>query len=218
MLQSEESRPALFYSWGGGVMEAQAKAGFLRDIKARGRRHRQDAVADRGRRLHRRRQGLRLAVRHRRGADLLQQGAVRQGRRQPRRHAELGRLPRRRQEAEGRRHHADRRRRRREMADALLVLLSRHADRRLACARRRQGRQGRRLQERRPSSKPASGCRSWRRWSRSSRATPPPRIAQSAARLRRRQGGDGPDGQLAARHAGANSPRTARAWRRPTSA
>ncbi len=34
MLQSDESRPALFYSWGGGVLDAQAKAGFLKDIKA----------------------------------------------------------------------------------------------------------------------------------------------------------------------------------------
>ena len=34
MLQSDDSRPALFYSWGGGVMDAQAKAGFLKDIKA----------------------------------------------------------------------------------------------------------------------------------------------------------------------------------------
>jgi raffinose/stachyose/melibiose transport system substrate-binding protein len=34
MLQSEDSRPALFYSWGGGVMDAQVKAGFLKDIKA----------------------------------------------------------------------------------------------------------------------------------------------------------------------------------------
>jgi raffinose/stachyose/melibiose transport system substrate-binding protein len=33
MLQSEESRPAAFYSWGGGVMDAQAKGGFLKDIK-----------------------------------------------------------------------------------------------------------------------------------------------------------------------------------------
>jgi raffinose/stachyose/melibiose transport system substrate-binding protein len=33
MLQSPDSRPALFYSWGGGVMDAQAKAGFLKDIK-----------------------------------------------------------------------------------------------------------------------------------------------------------------------------------------
>ncbi len=34
MLQSDESRPSLFYSWGGGVMNAQAKAGFLKDITA----------------------------------------------------------------------------------------------------------------------------------------------------------------------------------------
>jgi raffinose/stachyose/melibiose transport system substrate-binding protein len=30
MLQADESRPSLFYSWGGGVMDAQAKAGFLK--------------------------------------------------------------------------------------------------------------------------------------------------------------------------------------------
>src|SRR5271166_7050961 len=29
MLQSEDSRPEIFYSWGGGVMQAQDKAGFL---------------------------------------------------------------------------------------------------------------------------------------------------------------------------------------------
>jgi len=34
MLQADESRPSLFYSWGGGVMEAQAKAGFLKDVSA----------------------------------------------------------------------------------------------------------------------------------------------------------------------------------------
>jgi raffinose/stachyose/melibiose transport system substrate-binding protein len=32
MLQSDDSRPSAFYSWGGGVMQAQDKAGFLRDI------------------------------------------------------------------------------------------------------------------------------------------------------------------------------------------
>jgi raffinose/stachyose/melibiose transport system substrate-binding protein len=32
MLQADESRPELFYSWGGGVMQAQEKAGFLKDI------------------------------------------------------------------------------------------------------------------------------------------------------------------------------------------
>src|SRR5271170_8032227 len=34
MLQSDDSRPSLFYSWGGGVMQAQAKAGFLKDVTA----------------------------------------------------------------------------------------------------------------------------------------------------------------------------------------
>src|SRR5271156_624393 len=34
MLQSDDSRPNLIYSWGGGVMEAQAKAGFLKDVSA----------------------------------------------------------------------------------------------------------------------------------------------------------------------------------------
>ena len=32
MLQSDDSRPDLFYSWAGGVMQAQDKAGFLADI------------------------------------------------------------------------------------------------------------------------------------------------------------------------------------------
>jgi raffinose/stachyose/melibiose transport system substrate-binding protein len=32
MLQAGESRPDLFYSWGGGVMQAQDKAGFLKDV------------------------------------------------------------------------------------------------------------------------------------------------------------------------------------------
>ena len=34
MLQADNSRPSLFYSWGGGVMDAQDKAGFLKDITA----------------------------------------------------------------------------------------------------------------------------------------------------------------------------------------
>ena len=32
MLQSDDSRPSIIYSWGGGVMDAQAKAGFLKDL------------------------------------------------------------------------------------------------------------------------------------------------------------------------------------------
>jgi raffinose/stachyose/melibiose transport system substrate-binding protein len=34
MLQADDSRPSLFYTWGGGVMDAQAKAGFLKDVSA----------------------------------------------------------------------------------------------------------------------------------------------------------------------------------------
>ena len=34
MLQSSDSRPELFYSWAGGVMQAQNKAGFLKDLSA----------------------------------------------------------------------------------------------------------------------------------------------------------------------------------------
>jgi raffinose/stachyose/melibiose transport system substrate-binding protein len=34
MLQSDDSRPSMFYSWGGGVFEAQVKAGFLKDVTA----------------------------------------------------------------------------------------------------------------------------------------------------------------------------------------
>jgi raffinose/stachyose/melibiose transport system substrate-binding protein len=34
MLQSNDSRPELFYSWGGGVMQAQDRAGFLKDVTA----------------------------------------------------------------------------------------------------------------------------------------------------------------------------------------
>jgi raffinose/stachyose/melibiose transport system substrate-binding protein len=34
MLQSDDSRPSLFYSWGGGVMDAQYQAGFLKNITA----------------------------------------------------------------------------------------------------------------------------------------------------------------------------------------
>ena len=34
LLQSDEGRPSIFYSWGGGVLRAQVKAGFLQDITA----------------------------------------------------------------------------------------------------------------------------------------------------------------------------------------
>ncbi len=68
--------------------------------------------------------------------------------REGRGHQDLGRFPRRGEEAQGGRHHPDRRRRGREVADALLLFLPRHAHRRRARAGRREGRKGRRLQER----------------------------------------------------------------------
>ncbi len=147
MLQSDD-RPDLFYSWAGGVMQAQDKAGLPQGHHRRRGLRRVDDVSHRGRRLQGRRQGRRRAVRSGRGRLLLQQEAVREGRREGRGHQELGRFPRRGEEAQGGRHHPDRRRRRREVADALLLLLSRHAHRRRPRARRREGRKGRRLQER----------------------------------------------------------------------
>ncbi len=72
MLQSNDSRPDLFYSWSGGVMQAQDKAGFLKDITADVGVRRIHDVPYRGRRLQGRRQSRRGAVRGGRGRLLLQ--------------------------------------------------------------------------------------------------------------------------------------------------
>ena len=201
MLQADESRPDLFYSWGGGVMQAQDKAGFLKDVtkdvSAVGLR----PLPDRGRRVQGRRQGRRRAVRGGRGRLLLQQEAVREGGREGRGHQVLGRFSRRGEEAQSRRDHAARRRRRRKMADALLLFLSRDAHRRRARARRRQGGQGWRVQERDLRRSRQAAART-----RGARALPA-RISVDVAYailrdFRRRQGGDGPYGTMAPRHAG----------------
>ena len=161
-----------------------------------------DALHDRERRLQGRRQGRRRAVRSGRGRLLLQQEAVREGRGQGRGYQDLGRFSRRGEEAQGRRHHADRRRRGREVADALLLFLSRHAHRRRARAGRREGGQGRRLQER-------DFRRGWQAPARARGARAvPARLSLDVARpvgrhFRRRQGRDGSHGPVAARHAGA---------------
>ena len=45
MLQSDDSRPSAFYSWGGGVMQAQDKAGFLRGHIRGSRRQRENLAS-----------------------------------------------------------------------------------------------------------------------------------------------------------------------------
>ena len=181
MLQSEDSRPALFYSWGGGVMQAQVKAGFLKDITADVARRRAEPVADRGRGLQGRRQGLRRAVRHRRGAFFYNKKLF----------AKAG------VKAEDIKTWDDFLGAVKKLKAAGITPIVVGAGEKWpmhfyysylvmriggdARAGRREGRQGRRLQERRPSSRPASACRNWPRSSRSSPAISPPRISNRLA-------------------------------------
>ena len=90
MLQADESRPSLFYSWGGGVMEAQAKAGFLKDVSADVAGVEANMAPTAVDCDQSRRQGGRRAVRSGRRLLLLQQEAVREGGREGRGHQELG--------------------------------------------------------------------------------------------------------------------------------
>ena len=94
MLQSDDSRPSLFYSWGGGVMDAQAKAGYLKDITADVASVEANLSPTAVERLQGRRQGRRRALGYGRSRLLLQQEAVREGRGEGRGHQDLGRLPR----------------------------------------------------------------------------------------------------------------------------
>ena len=181
MLQSGDSAPTCSTAGRGGVMQAQDKAGFLKDITADVAAVEADDVADRGRRLQGRRQGRRRAVRDGRGRLLLQQEAVREGRREGRRHQDLGRFSRRGEEAQGGRHHADRRRRGREVADALLLFLSRRCGS-AANTRSPTPRPARTAASRtRPSSRRASACASSARSSRSSPAISRPRTRSRPA-------------------------------------
>ena len=95
-----------------------------------------------------RRQEVRRPVRPRHGRLLVQQGALRQGRH--RRAADhLGRVPRRRPEAQGRRHHPDRARREGQVAGPLLLGVP-------GAAHRRPGRAGSRPARTARSTRPAS--------------------------------------------------------------
>ena len=103
------------------------------------------------------------------------------------------------------------------MADALLLFLPRDAHRRRACARRRQGGQGWRVQER-------DLRRSWQAVARARRpGALPAGLSRDKAcgigrHVRRRQGGDGSHGPMAARHAGAEFDQRQGSWPRRTSA
>ena len=148
MLQSANSRPELFYSWAGGVMQAQNKAGFLKDLTA-------DVGAVQSTMVPAavdafKIDGKTVGVPFEMGlvAFYYNKKLFEKAGREGRGHQDLGRLPRRGEEAQGRRDHPDRGRGGREVADALLLFLPRDAHRRRERAGRREGRKERRLQER----------------------------------------------------------------------
>ena len=148
LLQSPD-RPNIIYSWGGGVLREQVKAGVIEDLSAAMTRRLARTVQPGGAPgLHLGRQGLRRADADLTGRLLLQQGPVREGRRRRGRDQDLGRPARGGEEAEGCRRDADHRRRRRQVADPLLLDASRDAQRRQARVRGRAARRGRGLRRR----------------------------------------------------------------------
>ena len=90
MLQADESRPSLFYTWGGGVMDAQAKAGFLKDVSADVAGVEANMAPTAVELDQSRWQSGRRAVRSGRRLLLLQQEAVREGGREGRGDQKLG--------------------------------------------------------------------------------------------------------------------------------
>ena len=80
LLQSDDA-PDIVYSWGGGVLDEQVKAGVLRDIDGVVSAETKTNIGSgRRRRLHPRRQALWPCPARFPGRLLVQQGAVRQGR------------------------------------------------------------------------------------------------------------------------------------------
>ena len=145
LLQSNDA-PDIVYSWGGGVLDDAGQGRRAARHRRRRRARDQDQYRSGGRRrLHPRRQALRHGPARFAGRLLVQQGAVRQGRPRRRHDEHLGRLPRRRQEAQGRRHHADLDGRGRQVAGAFLLVVSGGPPGRRGRLQRRQARRRRRL-------------------------------------------------------------------------
>ena len=172
LLQSPD-RPNIIYSWGGGVLREQVKAGVIEDSHAGHGRRPGGALQSRPRCRPTPSNGKVYGVpmHDLAGRVLLQQGSVRQGRRRRRRDQDLGRPARRGEEAAGRRHHADHRRRRRQVAAALLLVASGDPHRRQGGVRRRAARRGQGLCRRDLRAEPASSSSSWPTSSRSSPAS-----------------------------------------------
>ncbi len=158
LLQSDD-RPDIIYSWAGGVMRAQIEAGYIKDISEAKAGLRQGGLSGAAQRLRRRRQALRHPHAAFRRVDHLQQGAARQGGRRPGVDGDLGRLPRRGEEDQGRGHHAAHHGRRRQMADALRLVVPADAHRRRRRADDGGDHQGR-LPGADPSSTPGRSSRS----------------------------------------------------------
>ncbi len=135
LLQSPD-RPNIIYSWAGGVLREQVKAGVIADLSAdmsADWRQRFNPVATAG--LYVGRQDLRRADADLPGRLLLQQGPVRESRRRRGRDQDMGRSARGSQAAESGGCDPDHRRWRRQVADPLLLDLPRDAQRRQACLR-----------------------------------------------------------------------------------
>ena len=190
LLQSPD-RPNIIYSWGGGVLREQVKAGVIEDLSSATDRRLARTVQPGGAPgLHLGRQDLRRADAGLAGRLLLQPRPVREGRCRCGRDQDLGRPARGGEEAEGGGRDADHRRRRRQVADPLLLDPPRHAKRRQERVRGGAARRGRRLRRR--------AVRQGRRAARAagrpravSAGLPRRHLSAVVGPVRRRQGSDG---------------------------
>ena len=121
--------PDMFQSWGGGTLKEQQEAGLIQDVSEATKPLDRRAQPGRHRPLPDRRQAVRRAVQPRHGRPLVPQVAVREGRHRGAAR-DLGGVPRRRRQAQGRRRHAAGDRREGQVARDVLVGEPVAADRR----------------------------------------------------------------------------------------